>query len=161
LPQNSESWRINRICQKSEETFWIYRRASNEWRLISRRSAGRGPARYNKAANGPSKPLRQTVAPGTDKSRSYFVNQKQYWEPLGDNLKWENPRRTLRDPTAIIIETWLGRYGNSLINSLLRTLGRSYLILPCGTSERPTAQTREVALVPTKIIIRPGPDRAA
>jgi hypothetical protein len=85
----------------------------------------------------------------------------QYWEPLGDNLQWKNPRGTLHYPTAIIIETWLERYGISLINSVLRVLGESYLILPCGTSEKPTARTPETPLVPTKIIIRTAPDRAA
>ena len=89
--------------------------------------------------------MRQTVAPGT-RFVTLFDNQKQYWERLGDNLQWKNLRPTLRHQTANIIDKWREGYGNWRVNFVLQAHDKSYLILPCGTSDEPTAWMREAPL---------------
>src|ERR1700730_3547667 len=79
---------------------------------------------------------------------------KQYWEPLGDNLQWKSPRRTLLDQTASIIGRWRESYENWPVNFSFLAHGKSYSTLPPGSSEEPTAKTPEPPLAPTKIIVR-------
>jgi len=49
---------------------------------------------------------------------------------------------------------------NSPVNSVFQARAESYLTLPCGTNEEPTAWTREAPLASTEIITRTAPDRS-
>jgi hypothetical protein len=67
-------------------------------------------------------------------------------ERLGEDLQWKNLNPTLHHQTASIIERWRESYVNSPVNSVFQARAESYLTLPCGTNEEPTAWTREAPL---------------
>ena len=92
--------------------------------------------------------MRQTVARGTRYLLAMFNNQQgSIGSRLGDSLQWKNLRQTFPDLTASITERWQESCGNLPVNFVSQARGKSYLTLPCGTSEEPITWTREALLI--------------